>query len=68
MMVACVQLNDKLFVYSYLCDMIWMRIKCVYVPAVNKLNISFDVIKGVGFINIRLSHDLNGRNCVGVFI
>lgn len=32
------------------------------VRAVNKFNISFDVIKGVGFINIYLNQDLNGRN------
>lgn len=40
-----------------------MRI-CVYGTDVNKFNISFDVIKGVGFINIYLNHDLNARNNV----
>lgn len=35
---------------------------CVCLSVVNKFNISFDVIKGVGFINIYLNHDLNGQN------
>lgn len=54
------------------CSIIWKIIRLllwrdlaaynVYETDVNKLNIPFDVIKGVGFINIYLNHDLNERN------